>query len=320
MRVVVFGAGAVGSFVGARIGSGGHSVLLIGRPAHVSAIERSGLRIEGLTSGVIRLPARSELARSDAPELILLTVKSPDIAAAATAIGRAVNAPVPILALENGLGIEVSLLEGLRSEGWTAPEGSVVRAINSYGLTLLGPGVVRHAGDGELLLPASTPHVPAATLDAIERVLRDGGLAVRRVEGFDRELWRKALVNAAINPVTADQGLLNGALAQEPYRGQAENLLREAQAVARSEGFDFSDEEADRELWKVVRATASNRSSMLQDLDRGRPTEIEAISGAILIAGARHGLALPHTQRAIERIRRREAQGPDRPQRAPPPP
>jgi 2-dehydropantoate 2-reductase len=122
-------------------------------------------------------------------------------------------------------------------------------------------------------------------------------------------------VNAAINPITADQGIENGALLKEPWRGQAERLLREAQAAARAEGFDFSDEEADRELWRVVRATAQNRSSMLQDLDRGRPTEIEAISGEILAAGGRHGIDLPQTRRALQRIRRREAQGPDRPQR-----
>ncbi|MCI4339945.1 MAG: 2-dehydropantoate 2-reductase [Thermoplasmata archaeon] len=319
VRVVVFGAGAVGSFLGAKIASGSHSVLLVGRADHVAAINASGLQVEGRTEGTFRLTARTELARSDRPELLLLTVKSPDVAAAGAAIASTVPGPTPIVALENGLGIERTLIDALRASGWPAPETAVVRAINSYGVTLLGPGRIRHAGDGEILLPKSGAPFPADTLDAVEQLLGDGGLSVRRVPEFEREVWRKALVNAAINPVTADQGLENGALAREPYRRQSEHLLREAQSVARAEGFEFSNEEADRELWKVVRATAPNRSSMLQDLDRGRRTEIAAISGVLLDLGARHGLDLPHTHRAIERIRRREAEGPSRSLRDGPP-
>ena len=319
MHVVVFGAGAVGSFLGARIAAGHHSVLLVARAPHVAAIQATGLRIEGGSEGTHWLNARTDLAGVDRPDLLLLTVKAPDVGAAAESIAAAFRPPVPIVAFENGLGIEAELVGHLRTAGWSSPESSVVRALNSYGVTWLGPGRIRHAGDGEIVLPATADPFPSGTLEKIEELLTGSGLVVRRAPAFQRELWRKALVNAAINPVTADQDLANGALAREPWRGQAENLLREAQAVARAEGFDFSDEQADHELWKVVRATAQNRSSMLQDLDRGRRTEIDAISGAVLAAGLRHGLDLPHTRRAIERIRRREAEGPSRTLRDGPP-
>ena len=315
MRVAVFGAGAIGSFLGARLAQGGHEVLLIGRAEHVAAIERDGLVVEGLTAGVFRVGARTTILPDDRPDAVFLTVKSEGLEAAAAAIAGTLRAPVAIVAWQNGLGIEARLRSALARAGWPTADLPVVRAINSYGVTLVAPGRIRHAGDGEILLPERGDRVPAPTLDRIASALADGGLQVRRVEPFERELWRKALVNAAVNPVTADQGILNGALLEEPYRGQAERLLREAEAAARSEGFDFSDEEADRELWRVVRATARNRSSMLQDLDRGRPTEIEAISGEILAAGGRHGLDLPHTRRAIERIHRRVAQGSERPRR-----
>jgi 2-dehydropantoate 2-reductase len=316
VRVVIFGAGAVGSFLGARLSGAGHSVLLIGRAAHVDAIERDGLRIEGRTEGTFRPSARTELRPDDGADLVLLCVKGPDVPAAAENLGRTLSTATSVVALENGLGIERLALDGLRRGGWSSPEPWLIRGLNSYGVTLLGPGRVRHAGDGEIVLPATSPPVPLATLDRTGRLLQDGGLVVRRSDPFAREVWRKALVNAAINPITADQGIENGALAKEPWRGQAERLLREAQAVAAAEGYAFPDGEADRELWRVVRATAPNRSSMLQDLDRGRRTEIDTISGAILTAGARHGLDLPHTRRAVERIHRREAQGPDRPRRS----
>jgi 2-dehydropantoate 2-reductase len=315
VRVVVFGAGAIGSFLGARLASAGHEVLLIGRPDHVAAISTDGLQVDGRTEGIFRVPARAVLSEGDRPDLLLLCVKSPDLAEAARTIASVLRPPVPIVALGNGLGLEGRIVESLRAAGWASPESILIRGINSYGVTLVGPGRIRYAGDGEIVLPRTSPPVPTETLDLVERALGDAGLTVRRSEAFDRELWKKALVNAAINPITADQSLDNGALAREPWRGQAERLLREAQAAAASEGFAIPDEEADRELWKVVRATALNRSSMLQDLDRGRRTEIDAISGEILAAGARHGLDLPNTRRAIERIRRREAQGPGRPRR-----
>lgn len=315
MRVVVFGAGAIGSFLGARLFRAGHQVVLVGRPDHVAAIQRDGLQIEGPTEEVYRVPAATELPSKDRSEIVFLCVKSPDLAEAGGTLGGALRPPVPVVTLGNGLGIERRLAESLRASGWVSPEQWIVRGTNSYGVTLLGPGRIRHAGEGEILLPRTSPSVPLTVLDTVDQVLREAGFRVRRAEQLDRELWRKALINASINPITADQAIENGALAKEPYRGQAERLLREAQAVAAAEGFPFSNEEADRELWKVVRATARNRSSMLQDLDRGRRTEIEAISGEILAAGTRHGLDLPNTRRAIERIDRREAQGPDRPRR-----
>jgi 2-dehydropantoate 2-reductase len=315
VRVVVFGGGAIGSFLAARLATVGHSVLLVGRPEHTAAIEQVGLSAEGLTEGSFRFEARSELASAPRPDLVLLTVKSPDLAEAGGILGTTLRPPAPIVLLGNGLGIERRLAESLRAAGWDPPEPWLIRGINSYGVTLLGPGRIRHAGDGEIVLPRAAPPVPDTTIDTVERLLREGRLTVRRAEEFDRELWKKALVNAAINPITADQGLENGALSREPWRGQAERLLREAQRVAAAEGFPIPDDEADRDLWKVVRATARNRSSMLQDLDRGRRTEIDAISGEILLAGTRHGLDLPNTRRAIERVRRREAQGPDRPMR-----
>ena len=187
----------------------------------------------------------------------------------------------------------------------------MVRAVNSYGATWLGPGRVRYAGAGEILLPASGGSGSPAERAASAFV--SAGFEVRRVPEIRREVWRKLLVNAAVNPVTADHNVVNGALRKDPLRGQALRLLREAQGVARAEGFDFPDEEADAELWRVVRATAENRPSMLQDVDRGRPTEVEWIDGALLAIGARHGLDLPETRRALERVHRRESLGPSQP-------
>jgi 2-dehydropantoate 2-reductase len=142
--------------------------------------------------------------------------------------------------------------------------------------------------------------------DGVATTFRAAGIPVRVEQDREREIWRKVLVNAAINPVTADHGIPNGRLLLDPYRGQALQLLDEALSVAQAEGVRFTDTDAQRELWRVVRATSDNRSSMLQDLDRGRRTEIDSISGAILDLGRQRGLSLPATDRIVQRIHSKE--------------
>ena len=309
MRVLVFGAGAVGGFLGARLASAGHNVVVVARPATVAAIRAEGLRVVGRSELVTHPEASESIPPTLRFDVVLLTVKGPALADAGHAIARSLADPSLLVAWQNGLGVEAPLAAGLREGGWDQPLRWVVRAVNSYGLTLESPGVVRHAGDGEVLLPDAGPGARADGAKQAAELLRSAQLNVRQVASFERELWRKALVNAAINPVTADHGILNGRLLHDPWRGQAEALLREAQRAAALAGQEFSDAEADQELWRVVRATAGNRSSMLQDVERGRTTEIDLISGYLLEVARRAGVELPATQRAIDRIRTRERSG-----------
>jgi len=302
VRLIFYGAGAVGSLLAARL-AGTVDVLLVGRTDHVREVRAHGLRVEGVGAGTFRMASVERLVRDEPCEGVVLTVKSFDLAEAGGDLGRAIRSPVPVLALENGLGIEAVLAAQLSASGWAEAGNWVIRGINSIPVTFVRPGVVRQTGEGEIVLPGTAKGQPTRISLELHRALVTARIPVRIAPDFPREVWRKALVNAAINPVTADHGILNGQLVREPWRGQAEALLREAQAAARLAGFDFADAEADQDLWRVVRATAKNRSSMLQDLDRGRPTEIDAISGAILEEGRRHGIELPATARALARIR-----------------
>ena len=306
-RVIVFGAGAVGGLFGALLARAGHEVVMVGRREFVARVQASGLTVEGRTNLVVPVTAVERMAPDSRADWVLLTVKGRDVREAARAVAASLPDPCPVIALQNGLGIEALTEAGLEAGGWPQADAWVVRATHSYGATLVAPGVVRHAGDGEVLLPQSDGPLPAGTIAHAAELFRSAGLEVRLVVDIQREVWRKALVNAAVNPITADHGVENGQLTRDPWRGQAEALLREAQTAARLAGFEFTDAEADRELWKVVRATAKNRSSMLQDLDRGRRTEIDTISGYLLALAERHGVDLPHTRQAIARIQRKEA-------------
>jgi 2-dehydropantoate 2-reductase len=310
VRVVVFGAGAIGGLFGALLQRAGHEVLLVAREPDVVAIRANGLRIEGTTTGTFEIPVVDALTDGLETEAVLLTVKAPGLAEAAREIGRRLRPVPPVLALQNGLGIEATVEKAWDDLGVPVPAGTLTRAIHTVPATREAPGVIRNAGTGEVLLGSSDAPGRRAQEDRFETLLHSGGLAVRRVPDLDREIWRKVILNAAINPVTADHGIRNGELARDPWRGQAEKLLWEAVAVAAAEGFTFDRDEIERDLWRIVRATAGNRSSMLQDLDRGRTTEIDAIVGELLRSAERRGVEVPQLTRIHARIAARAYSGP----------
>ncbi len=305
MRTVVLGAGATGSLFGARLVAAGESVLLVGRREHVATVRAHGLAIEGVAPGRFRLDAAERLPNDGPVDLVLVTVKSFDLPTAMEALGR-IRSPTPTALLGNGLGLEATAVRSLRDAGWERPERYVARAIHTVPATLLGAGRVRASGSGDVVVPTPETAGPAERtvrllLDLFGRV----GIPIRTTATFEREVWRKVIVNAAINPLTALHGVTNGRLAETSLHAEARQLLEEAVAVAQAEGTAIGLEEAVADLERVVRATAENRSSMLQDLERGRPTEIAAISGEILRRGERHGRSLPATARVIAELEAR---------------
>ena len=303
-RVVVLGAGAIGSLFGARLARAGEAVLLVGRPAHVEAIRARGITIEGVGPDQLSVEAATSLQPGSSADVVLLTVKSFDLRSAASLLARALP-PAPTALLGNGLGIEEIAGRELAAGGWAEPAREIVRAVHTVPATLLGPGRVRASGTGEVVLPdpATAGDARAAVMTVVELFTR-AGFEVRTSRRFELELWRKAAVNAAINPVTATLGLPNGALRDGPPRAAAERLLAEAVEVAQRSGIPLELATARADLERVVRATAENRSSMLQDVERGRPTEVDAISGELLRRGAALGLELPATHRAVEEVLR----------------
>jgi 2-dehydropantoate 2-reductase len=303
VRIAVVGAGAVGCLLGARLAAAGHEVHLVARAAVVPVLRERGITVEGLRPGRWAVSAAADLPEGVAPDIALVTTKTFDVAAAAAALARRLRSPIPTLLPQNGLGIEAVVAGAMHDAGWSEPTRSLVRAVNTIPSTLVAPGIVRQAGEGELIVASPEAAGPAADATrTMHRVLTEARLPIRTVPDLGRELWRKALVNAAINPVTALHRVPNGALLEPPYHDEAMTLLREAQRAAAVAGFAFDDREADRSLEQVVRATAGNRSSMLQDVERGRSTEIDAISGELVRVASAHGIDLSATRAIVARL------------------
>jgi 2-dehydropantoate 2-reductase len=302
-RLAVLGAGAVGTVLAVRLAAAGHDVTVGLRQARHDPMR---LSVEGFEPVSATLPTASADRLPVPLDGVAIAVKAYDLAEAARPLAD--RAGLPTLLVQNGLGVE-----RLAASRWTAPGDDagrprLVRGVTSIPSTGKAEGVVRQVDRGFVVLDAAPSDELLGATEAWAGWLSSAGVEVRRGAPLEREVWRKLLVNAAINPVTADHGVENGRLLEEPWRGQALALLREALEVAERAGVRFDPTEAEHELFAAVRATSANRSSMLQDLDRGRETEIETISGAVVTLADRYGLDVPATRRALERIRgRREA-------------
>lgn len=299
MRLVIFGAGGVGSLFGAHLARAGHDVLLVGRKPHVQAIERDGLKVEGLTTMTVRPRVAEYLRPGERATMVILTVKSYDTKSSARTIAQAMSAR-PVLALQNGLGNLEALEAGLAEGGWTTPRLNIALGVLSWGVTTLGPGRIKHAGTGTLILGDLSGGRAAKRFASL---FEGVGIPTQYTDDILRAVWKKVIINAAINPVTADHRVPNSELLSDPLRGQAISLMREALEVASAEGYRFAEHEVEDELFRILQATADNKSSMLQDVLRNHKTEIDSLSGALLERGARHGLKLPHTERIVKRLR-----------------
>ncbi len=282
--------------MGARLSRAGHGVTLAGTwPAALETIDRHGLRVDDEGGGfhapahVLRLDAAAEPPRAD---FVLVLVKAHRTATVA-ALGAAAAADGVLATLQNGLGNREALEAA-------AGIGRVVVGVTTAGATLLGPGHVR-GHMAETLIGESAD----GRAESVAALLRSAGLPAHVTRDIDALLWSKLAVNCAINPLSALSGVTNGALLERPeWRATMATAALEVQAVAAARGITI--EEPVERAYAVARITAGNRSSMLQDLERGACTEIDAISGALVREGNRLGVPTPVNAALLDAIRARE--------------
>jgi 2-dehydropantoate 2-reductase len=283
MRIAVFGAGALGSLYGGLL-SEDHDVTLVGRQEHVDAVNRSGLRISGLREGVYRLKARTSSEGLGIQDLVLVTVKAYDTRTAAREVEAMVGEGTAVVSLQNGLGNYEVLGKafGLR----------VIMGVPFMGVTFSHPGHVCLAGLGETVL--GSPSGQHGLAIRVSETLSAVGLSTRVSANIGPEIWIKAIVNASINPITALVRRENGCICQQrELRELSRAVCQECTKAAEANGIALGRVDPFEKVVEVVRMTARNRSSMLQDVERGRRTEIDAINGALAEAGESRGLSMP---------------------------
>jgi len=298
VEILVFGAGAMGSFIGGLL-SRRHNVLLIGRAEHVEAIRAHGLRISGKTAVIAKPHAATSVPSSARPDLVFVTTKAYDTASAMTSLRRFADRSI-FVTLQNGLGNAETIAKTARR---------VIAGTTTIGVTCLSPGEIRHAGIGDTVLGAWA-HVDQRDVVRLRDLFADVGLVTQVTSDIRSELWSKLVVNASINPLAAIASVPNGRLVRDKrLLAVLETVCREATEVAKAEGAHVDSEELRHRTLLVAKRTAANRGSMLQDLDRHHRTEIDAITGPIVRAAARHRIPVPMNQALYAIVRARESTG-----------
>jgi 2-dehydropantoate 2-reductase len=282
VRFLIFGAGAMGSLIGALLARR-HAVTLVGRGDHVRAIRRSGLVVKGRTELRVEVAAIENLSEAEGADVVVVTVKSYDTQGSVEAL-RAYWNDALFLSLQNGLGNVELLARHARR---------VLGGVTYNGVTFLAPGEIEHAGSGDTVL-GPFRGATRAEAETLATLFRESGIPTSLTDSVETTLWKKAVVNACFNPLTGLLRLRSGALASSASLLECSELIvEEAVAVARAVGVDLDPRPLLEQVRAVSRATARNQSSMLQDLLKGRRTEIDAINGAIARLGAEQDLDCP---------------------------
>lgn len=291
-NIVVVGPGALGCLLAANLSRQGREPvwLLDHDPDRAADVQQNGLTVER-GGQVEHFPVRCTVdpALIGAADLVLLTVKSMAVPASLPALVPLLDGHSLLLAFQNGIGHLPYLRDSTLPGAWGL-------AVTSMGATQLGPGRIRFGGAGRTVLglaQAGRGMAAESRLAAAARLLNDAGMETVISNDILSQVWNKLLANVGINALTAIHDCENGGLLERP---EALRLLRaavlEAATVATAKGIPLPP---DPVAWVMVvcRSTATNLSSMLQDVRRRRPTEIDAINGAVLAEAKRLELAAP---------------------------
>lgn len=287
MKIIILGAGAIGSVYGALL-SREYDVLLIGRSTHINKINQDGLNIEWKAEETFRIKAKEKIEKEDITDntLIILCTKVYDSKEAIENIKDKLKEDTTILCIQNGLGSEDIIKEIIPNK--------VIRGLTNSAATFVEPGSV--------------------FLDSLEPIFIDDDKVIEIFDktripavyetNMQKEIWRKAIINSIVNPLTALMNIKNKELWNQEYREIEKMIYNECIECAEKEGFIFQKNVLSLIL-ELIRES-ENKSSMLQDVENNRKTEIDFINGAIVKIGEKHDVPTPMNKIITELIKVKE--------------
>ena len=313
-RILIAGAGAIGSVMGAMLRRAGHEVAMLGRKAHLDAIARDGLHLGGLFGDhvVKGFTLANDPSQLNAPfDLVLLTVKSYDTAAVAGQLRSHVAGDGLVVSMQNGIGNVAMLVE--RFSAARVLGGRVI-----FGAEIIAPGKVTVTVFAD---PVAVGPAPAVQRDAsttlyerareVAAILSGAGIPTEPCADVMPFLWTKLFYNAALNPLGALLRLHYGALAADPdLRAIMDDVIEEAFAVAMRTGvaLPYRSAEEYRAVFysRLVPSTFNHRPTMLHDLERRGRTDIGEMNGKIAELAGELGLPAETNRMLTRLIRARE--------------
>ncbi len=296
MRILIYGAGAVGSVLGGFLASAGQEVVLLGRSWHLDAIEKQGLVIAGIWGNrtVQGLSLARNLAQLDKPKAfdwVFVCVKSHQTAAVAKTVPQMLGPQSLVCAFQNGLGNEEALREFVPQEKLAL--GRVI-----FGAEIEPGRVTVTVNADDVRIGSSSAQFPNPRLIELVEAFQKSGLPAQSTGKIQTVLWMKVLYNSALNGLSTLFDVPYGKLLDEAITRQLmEKIVDEAYQVAKARKVVLEPDNAQSYLQllftQLIPSTAGHHSSMLQDLKRERLTEIDALNGAIARLGAAAGVPTP---------------------------
>ena len=301
MKFLIAGAGAIGGYIGAKLSQSGADVTLFARGPHLAAMQANGLRI--LTSdGDFTAHPRiiGDLTESGPADVIFLGVKAHGLTALAPHVAPWISEETTVVSTQNGIPwwyFENPPLERVDPGGVIAksiPQKNVLGSIAYFATDIVEPGVIRH-NEGNRISLGEPDGSRSDRGRKIAEALIKAGLRAPFSTRLRHEIWVKILGNVAFNPLSA---LTRATLVQMVHDPEVcalvRNIMMETEAVAAKLGMELPVT-IDQRIAGAEKV-GEHKTSMLQDLEAGRPMEIEAIAGAVVELGDRLGVPMPHTR------------------------
>lgn len=295
MNIVVFGSGAIGSLFGALLAKQ-NKVVLVGRAPHIKYIQQKGLTINGKTHLTVNVPALESTKEVPLPaDLILLTMKSYDTETASNQVRPLLHDQTMVVSLQNGLDNIEKIEQNIEKK-------HILAGVTTHGALFSAPGTIIHTGKGKTIL-GELDGRPSERLNTLISIFNQAGIETQMSTDIEREIWRKAIINSSINPLTAFLGCKNGYLLENPLLEKTvEYVCTESSRIASSKGIIVSPVEMIEKTKEVIRDTAENYSSMLQSIQLGKKTEIDSINGVLLRIGTEQKIDTPLNKILFELI------------------
>jgi len=302
MKIVIVGPGAMGCLFAAYLAKGKEEIWLLDKHKQRSdAINQKGIAIEGVSGNwQAQVKAAADAADIGQADLIIICVKSYNTKEAVTAVRAAVGENTQLLTLQNGIGNIELISEVVGAD-------KVIGGVTNMGATLLESGRIRHAGRGETVLGRIDGKIPVE-MRAIREMFNKVGLETRISRDIKGLLWSKLIINVGINALTAVTRLNNGRLIEfEGTRRILREAVAEAVKIAKRKRIKMIYDDPLAKVEAVCEATATNVSSMLQDILKKKHTEIDFINGVIVRQGQELGISVPVNSMLVDLVKTIEA-------------
>jgi 2-dehydropantoate 2-reductase len=288
MKIVIVGPGAIGCLFAAFLSKSQEEIWLLDKDKErAEKISQNAISIEGISGNwQAQVKATTETKEIGQADLIILCVKSYDTKEAIIKARPLVGENTDVLTLQNGIGnIEII--------GEVVGGDKVIGGVTNLGATLLDAGKVRHAGKGETVIGRIDGKIPVE-MRAIREIFNKAGLETRISRDIKGLLWSKLIINVGINALTAITRLNNGKLVEfEGTRKILRDAVTEGTRIAKRKRIKLIYDDPLAKVEAVCEATATNVSSMLQDILRKKRTEIDFINGVIVRQGQELGIPVP---------------------------